>query len=286
MITINLYADWIVALRDELSSYGYDVSSMTNESVAHTFFNLQNRLIQPIKRSVLRSKEFVCPEALKEGLGILEKKIVGGQDVHPHLSRGLKNPAYNDQLLNHWGIHHLHLGTQVETDGFIKRTGPVLFARFDSSNAYFITIAEHGAWAMQDYVRTIHGNWPDSISQYRYAGHVSLAVDISDQSVAELRKANINTSVQVEPGIVYGSIGGGSSGSGLGINVVMQADRARNRLYKMEKAVIEKIDVIREHALRDGITIPPEPAFSLHIADGQVYAAEKNSHYLVGLGPF
>ena len=35
-----------------------------------------------------------------------------------------------DLLLNNWGVHHLHISSIVEPDGFVKRDGPLLFVSF------------------------------------------------------------------------------------------------------------------------------------------------------------
>jgi len=283
-VNINLYSDWIDAVRDELSQNGHAVAGQSEEELAHAFLNLQKRLVQPLPRHVLKANGFSCPAAQAAGLAKLEDAIRRGDDLYPYLSRLIKRPDYNDALLNHWGIHHLHLGEVIEQDGFIKRTGPVLYVRFDRENAYLITVADHGQWSVQDHVRVIHRNWPQSISPYKYAGHVVLAKQIEDEDVATLRKVNINTSVEVEPGVVYGPIGGGYASSGISIDVVRQSDYVRERLGNMTQAVLSNIDSIRAHALENGVVIPESPTFKLEIADGTAYALEESARYLVKLG--
>lgn len=54
-----------------------------------------------------------------------------------------------------------------EPNGFVNRTGPVLFARFDEQNAYLINVWSHGNWTNQDMIRIIHNNWPESIEDLK-----------------------------------------------------------------------------------------------------------------------
>lgn len=42
-----------------------------------------------------------------------------------------------------WGIHHLYLGETFSAPGYVKRTGPVLFAVFRKNDVYFIDIIDH-----------------------------------------------------------------------------------------------------------------------------------------------
>ena len=49
---------------------------------------------------------------------------------------------YNDYRV----IRILHLGIGFETSGYIKRTGPLLFAIVDSASVYEIGLYHHGDW--------------------------------------------------------------------------------------------------------------------------------------------
>jgi hypothetical protein len=47
-------------------------------------------------------------------------------------------------MLNDWGIHHLHLGTKISKNtGFVERTGPLLFVKFEKNVAYFIGVKRY-----------------------------------------------------------------------------------------------------------------------------------------------
>jgi len=283
-VEIDLYRDWVANLRNELSGFGYSVDSYEDEVVVHTFINLLKRLVRPVPREILKSKEFQCPDDLCQGLSDVERIIAQGGDFSPYLSRLLRRPDYDDPLINHWGIHHIHLGTEMESDGFIKRTGPVLFCRFDETVAYFINVLPHGSWAKQEMVSVLHRNWPDSLRQFRLNGVIGLAHSVSDQDVQKLRKGNVNSMVEVEEGVIYAPIGGGFATSGVSVDVVRQADYCMERLRSMQQAVIENISEIAKEAENQNIVFPKNPQFGLEIKDDEIYAVEINSMLAVRLG--
>lgn len=286
-VTVNLYQDWIEILRSELTSFGYDVSRLpSDKDVSHTFLNLQKRLVRPKPRLVLRAAEFFCPTELQSGLHMVEQKISSGADLLPHLSTRIRNHDYNDPMLNDWGIHHLHLGTTMRGDGFMARTGLLLFARFDESAAYLLGVLEHGVWSRQEFVHVLHRNWPNSIAMYKLNGIVSLDRTVTDQDVSDLRGANINTMVQVEPGVVYAPLGGGYSSSGLSTEVVMRSDRVCRLIERMQESLINQMERVRAEASQSNVVLPENPSFKLALDAGQAYAVETSTHFVVGLGRF
>lgn len=284
-VEINLYRDWVAHLRIELAAVGYDVSQFgSDEQVVHMFFNLLRRLVRPVPRAVLKSKTFSCPADLHVGLVEVERKIAAGEDLSPHLSRFLRSPSFNDPLLNDWGIHHLHLSAAIEADGFVSRTGPVLFARFDDATAYFIGVLPHGSWALQAMVKALHDNWPKSIEHFRLKGAIALERQIADTDIAKLRKANINTMVQLGEGVVYAPIGSGSATSGLSTVIVIKSDQCTRRLRLMQQSVIDNIETIAADARMKGIELPQNAQFGLEVKDDEINAVEINCMLGVRLG--
>ena len=117
---IDFFSDWIVLLENDLTGFGYNTVGLSNEKIQIAYFNIKRRLIEPIKRDILKSREFTCPVERAIGLQRLEQEIKNGSDLKPYLSKYILDIDYNDNLLNHWGIYHLHLGDHVEASGFIK----------------------------------------------------------------------------------------------------------------------------------------------------------------------
>lgn len=91
---------------------------------------------------------------------MLENKITNGESLFPHQSKSVSNLTSEDCLLYSWSIHHFHLGETLEIGGFIKRTGPVLFAYVTDDAFYMIDIKQHGTWSDKGLLQTLYENWP------------------------------------------------------------------------------------------------------------------------------
>lgn len=65
-------------------------------------------------------------------------------------------------LISDWGLHHLHLTTELEPDGFVERTDDLLFAAFTDKDAYLIGIYPHGSWVLREVIETLVQEWPDN----------------------------------------------------------------------------------------------------------------------------
>jgi len=146
MVTLKaeFSSDWTGILRNALGRMGYTIpASMDAQTVAVTFFSVSKRRVEPARRKVFQSQEFTCPIEHAKGLDALKQAFESGADVSLHMSKRLDEPLYKDMLLNDWGVHHFHLGDGLDTDGFIKRTGPVLFARVTEDSVFMIDVKGH-----------------------------------------------------------------------------------------------------------------------------------------------
>jgi len=255
-IEIDLISDWTEYLRSEIAASGYSVGP--NDSLydlSYKYFNIQKRKVLASPRTVHESTTLSCPKEHQSGYTALKNKLINGEDVTPHLSKMILNNNYEDFLLNDWGIHHFHLGKNIN-DGFVERTGPLLFALVKDSDVYCIDIKAHGAWSKQDLIRTLHTEWPKSIASFRINGILGLSYQPSNDDIAKLRKAGVQSMVQIEDGVVYGPIGGGYSTAGTSIQSRMQANRYCRLIRDIERRVKENTDMyigkIKEHGLTPG----------------------------------
>ena len=127
------------------------------------FINWRSRYVTPRPRTVHRSivleaNPLSSDPIYTPGLARITHLIETGGDLKPHLSRGVQygyrgtgppKESHLDMMLNDWGIHHLHLNTELDTDGFVKRpkTEPqwnrLLFAAFTPDGC--IPHRHHGA---------------------------------------------------------------------------------------------------------------------------------------------
>ena len=285
-IKIDFLRDWSRILSALLNQMGYKVEpGLDSMEVCIKYFNVQRRLVAPIPRKILFSREFRCPDFLQEGLDFVKEKIEKGIDLRPHLSKGILKLDYNDDLLNDWGIHHLHLGTVEDEKGFVNRTGPVLFVRFDKNFAYFINVMEHGSWAKQELIKIIHDNWPESIERYRVPWIEKMEPAVSDNDRKKLRKAHIVTFVEIEKGIIYAPLGMGYASSGASIEVVRTCIHCNNRIALFENTVKEKIVTLIQMMKDQGYKVGSRLHFLLGIESNIVYAFEVNSGVFIKLGP-
>lgn len=237
-ITIDIERDVVSQISAHLIGEGFSsLSSLTNRKVILLYFNYYERLITPHARKIHKSKSFACPSIHAPGLAALEMKVKAGTDLKPHLSKKIKNLQYYDSLLNDWHIHHLHLGTTPCTrdPGFVERTEPLLYARFDEDNAYFIDIMDHNSWTNRDCVQIIHDNWPSTIASCKSRGAIDIEHDLTDEEIGKLREANINYHLKLNDGSIYAPIGYGSTMHGNSLLSSIRANSVHAKIIQMNK---------------------------------------------------
>lgn len=277
-VKIDFYRDWIEILENYLNTNGIIVTGDDDhKNISIKYFNLLKRYVSPIPREILISKEFSCPDSLKSGLGRVKEIISKGENLLPNLSTRITDIDYKDALLNDWGIHHIHLGTDIEQSGFINRTDDVLFARFDKDTAYFINVEGHKSWSNQKFIKILHDNWPDSISRFHLKGVHSLQHQFDDDQIALLRKAGVQTGVQIEEGIVYAPIGGGYATSGDSIESLRSSGYYADLVRSLEEHVIANVDEFVQHLRSKDIKFGSPLRFRLCFDDSTFYAEEKGT---------
>ncbi|MGE7119634.1 hypothetical protein ACQKIC_05450 [Peribacillus sp. NPDC046944] len=283
-LKIDFKRDWTSFLKRMLINAGYKHEDLTTD-VCFQYFNYARRLISPLPRKVLISKEFHCPEDLKEGLDLIIGKIKKGMDLKPHLSKGILNLNYHDDLLNDWGIHHLHLGVKIDKTGFSNRTGPVLFVRFDNKHAYIINVMKHGSWTNQEMIRIIHNNWPKSIERFQLNGVTAASPALTDEQYKKARQSHSIVLVEAEKGAVYGPLGMGYATSGHSIEVTRTCDFFAIRLREYEKYIKENTGSLVKQMRATGVEVGKKLNFLLGIENDVVYALEVNNRVFIKLGP-
>jgi hypothetical protein len=218
------------------------------------YLNWLGRLIEPKPRKVHQSKELLSNPLSKNfsiPLADIIQKIENGTDITCHLSDRIttgytsinsgytpvpskKNPVsreknFNpinkrdlDLLLNDWKIHHLHLSTNIENNGFVTRTKQLLFAVFTKSDSYLIDISTHGKWADDHLIRVIVSNWPHE--NLVWSLRASGVPPTSEEERLQLRSAGAPLLVGVD-GKVFMATDGGISTAGTSTRAGMTADQ-------------------------------------------------------------
>jgi hypothetical protein len=237
-IIIDFYKDWVDMLREILNSkYQLKTDVYSDDEVVDIYFSMEERRINPLPRNVNLSKSFVCPPELQNTWEQLKNKIQEGQDLTPHLSRKVNNAGDNDSMLNEWGIFHFHLGESLELDGFIERSGPLVFGYVTNSDFYAVNIFNHGNWTNDDIIEIIHTNWPEIISAYKIHA-LSISTNPSPTERATLRKKNCNALIQVQDRTIYGAIGGGFMSNGSSANSMMKKMYQKKFLLHLQEYIL------------------------------------------------
>ncbi len=255
---VGIIKDYFRALENfspNLGYYGQVKNKSDPKELCLKYLNLTNRLVELRPREVHKSNIFYCPSKFRKVLENIEKKIENGEDISQYLSRGirwvddkdLKRNRHRDALLDAWGIHHIHLGIHIESNGFVKRSGPILFVKFDNDNTYFLLIKRHGGkgkrrydpWNNQILINILHENWSESISDYEAKVEI---VKSTDDEIKQWKKGNINVPATSKNGTTYFSPGGGVASSGDNIQNVRICYHIFDYIEGVEKFLKENIN--------------------------------------------
>jgi hypothetical protein len=213
--------------------------------------NWRSRFVRPTARTVEMSSQLKTSAKLSEhktAVDEIVRAIEAGDDLTPRLSRGVKtayeptatrNPKLHrrsdlDLLIADWGLHHLHLGTGVEADGFVARTDDLLFAGFSDDAAYLIGIYPHGSWALQELVEILVTDWPGNPVVSQSFSGFRLIQRQTDAEHLEARKGGVAQFVEINDTVYMP--GSGMTTAGTPIHVTMR----RN-------AIMDTLDRLRSH---------------------------------------
>jgi hypothetical protein len=256
---INFRADLKEIITQELCSLGHPPKDEEDlDTVLKRYLNLSLRIPPTIEWTVRQSKELankILPQEITLGLQPLIDKAESGQDLKPHLSTQIDNPDYPDLMFYDWGIFHFHLGTNPhpKRQGFVERTGDLLFAIAHSHTArmYLIDIHPHqGGFTNQDLLRILEENWPEILDPYTLRG-VGLPYNASDSDIERLRKAGINPILQTPGGRVLSQMGGGITSAGNSSPIKREVDRIKTEVRELEEWFIQQRDTIADDFNRD-----------------------------------
>lgn len=292
-VEANFRADWLHHLQQRLKAGGIDASSVDAQDLPILFFNWLHRQIPPQRRTAVLATELTCPDAFKPGLDEIIRKSECGEDLAPHLSKNTKDLMHHDPLLNDWGISHLHLGRQVDSQsGLVERTGPILFVVATEDHLYMIDVMEHGRghrpWPRQRLLQVIHDNWPDLIRPFRLKGISLVGPGPTDDDIDFSRSAGVTTMVELD-GAVYAPIGGGVTtgrlGRGrVGVQVVETSDRFSALVRDAEDLVRRRVEDLVTLAAQDGVQLSTDLRFHFILNGSDVCAFETNHRVLFKLG--
>ena len=241
-VKINILRDVVEIFRDQLVQVGYSAKDVygiaDDEELLTAYYNATRRIVGAWPRTVHRASGFVVPKDPDQAraLSTIEQKLQKGESVLPYLSRKIRDLSYNDLLFNDWGIHHFHLGTNIEEDSFVNRTGPLLYIVFGdaidfygkgNTDAHLLAVMDHNDFATQELVEILHENWPE-LPQFDMPGGDRL----SDADIQRLRNLHTNYCLRLRDGKSCFAPGGGITGAGTS---AIDRMRAMHRIWWAEQ---------------------------------------------------
>lgn len=164
-----------------------------------------------LSRAVQKRKRHLSAED-RAGLAALQVEVEQGDSLYPRMTDQVTR-HWNDDLLNDWGIHHFHLGTELRRKGFYGRTKNVALAMVEPHEVLLIDVLPHGSdypdtWTEDGLLRIVRQNWPAVMTRYRVPGASNLWPPLSAENRRKLRAAGISLMVELD-GVVYTPPGGG-----------------------------------------------------------------------------
>jgi hypothetical protein len=264
-MTDTLETDYASILGAELTALGYPPAN--GNSWRELFlrrFNLKKRLVSATPRTLHTAPGIVVPPELQAGYNSVIEKLQTGFDVRPHLSRKLAEINFKDRLLNDWGILHFHLGTVLNGDGFMARTGDLLFARIDSQDAYLLGVGTHAHFSDQLLVQTLVDNWPDDMARYEQPNILDVQFQATDEEIKILRRIGATAPVRASNGKFYlGLGGGGMTFGGWPVEGAMRANQMAKVIRSLRWHTRDHLEAIATALGTAGHAVPKTLNFSL-----------------------
>jgi len=242
------------------------------------YHNWSSRFIRPRPRTVLKSAEFSRnPITLQRAhdLGFLVDDIEQGRDLMKYLSKdvvrnvvrapGGRRPDL-DLMLNDWRVHHLHISSQLDPDGFVNRDGPLLFCVFHPETAFLIDIMGHGDWTREHVLQVIAREWPDSgiVHEVRSA-LAGASPTLTDKQRANLRKNHMNATFEHDSKVYMP--GGAMSAAGTSFAATRDTDIILQAVTDFTETVERDPRRLEEAFSRSGLTYPDHPKFEFAIQE-------------------
>ncbi|XMB66698.1 hypothetical protein RI065_10415 [Mycoplasmatota bacterium zrk1] len=204
------------------------------------------------------------------------------ESIFAHHSKKIDNLNVNDLMFNEWGVVHLHLGVESDSNDprFVQRTGPLLFVLLSDKEAYLIGVGKHGDWTDSNILKTIYENWPQLIER-NIVDAKGISYELTSAEHAGLRKENINAVLAFESGgvkIYYTPIGIATSGDS--IRDVRNYMRVISILNITEQEIIENKEENLEKIKNIGGLTLSDIECRLEYDDGW-YVVEINSEVII-----
>lgn len=302
-IVVDLEGDYLAWLRGGLQAMGVPLPAGATElaEISYIYWNARKRYIPPRPRAVHLAREFRMPSEKgdSEGATRLLRLFESGANVNAYLSRYAKRPAalprkgekakadpFHDGLLNAWGIQHFHWDDRTDTSK--PRSSMLLFAIVKPHDVYLIDVLPHRKWSQQDLMERVHLNWPHLLEHHRLPREEKVpgTERLTDDEVATLRRKGASAVYTAEDGTDYLPPGGGQVSAGIGLDVVIAANRAAGAISHWNAQMKDCHESIADIFERAGAPVPDSVTLKLKIDEEYIiHVVEPTLGFSISLGP-
>ena len=211
----------------------------------------------------------------------------GGGDLKPFLSRNTREATSKDGLLWDYGMHHFHLGSGLDEDGFVTRSDYLLFAIVSDTDAFLVDVRKHRdpeglLWVRQDLLEIVHRNWPE-ITNSRLLQGVR-GTTLTNVQKKELRRKNTNTVPDLN-GTAIMPLGLGTTADGSSTWCRVWAQKLLHEVEEHESYFNSQPDELRAALEAQGVTTSEKMDFRLVLLDSidaspeQVERLQNEDHF-------
>ena len=203
------------------------------------YHNWINRLVKPQPRTVHSSEAFQrnpLTVQLASDVSQIIDDIEQGIDLTKYLSRDIERAVTQipgqswrrdlDLMLNSWGVHHLHISTELEPDGFVRRDRSfphLLFVVFKPRAAYVVDIMLHGDWTRDHVLEVLADEWANEGIVHEMNGERdNLPTPLTERDREVLRTKRVNSAFEFRGRVYIPS--GMLMASGFTFDAVREAD--------------------------------------------------------------
>ncbi|EPF7979288.1 hypothetical protein [Vibrio harveyi] len=240
----NVLSDYIDYCYEQLNREFINCNIQKSDAI-YLYQRFKCRIIPQRVRTIKEAHGFQVSECFQEAYEQIKSDIVAGNDLRKYQSRNLKKLDYDDDMLSHWGIQHFHLSYDVESDGFVSRTGDLLFIHFTSSTARILGIFNHRSWCNIDLIEILHRNWAEHMSEYKVERSMKA---LTETNYKTLRKKNTNANIVVEDGTEYIAPGMGVTSNGAPIHATFNSDKLIFMFNGYFDAIVDNLEQVLSYS--------------------------------------
>jgi hypothetical protein len=267
-----------------------ELAGMDTHGLLVVYFTWLSRLVSSQPRRVHLSSEFQESGALNGARATQVSKLLTeierGEDLTPRLSRRIATGyvestrrkrtggggADLDDLLNAWGVHHLHLPDPLHPRRFSDhRLDDLLFVSFTDRDAYVTDVMRHGDWSRRHVLEVLARNWPDHGVIHQAVGAVGLSRHFGEDDAKRLRDHNVNLALMVDGRVFLPR--GGLTLNHRPMEAVRDANRLVHTLMRVRGALAEDEEFLTHH-LRNERATPQTPEWRLEVVGSDLRAVD------------